>query len=95
MSGSAVGGLRGAAVRLGLDPLVYAKRIAAGKKWCWLDRAWHPKKAFGTDRHRSDGLNANCRAALNCRAKDRYASRLALDNSVRAALEEHVYDESR
>ena len=75
MSGTSVGGLRGAAVRIGEAALVYAQRIVDGDKWCWLDRAWHPRATFGQDLHRSDGLNANCRQARNRRAQRRYAAR--------------------
>jgi vancomycin permeability regulator SanA len=77
VSGSPVGGIRAAAARIGLDSLVYAQRVVDGDKWCWLHQAWHLKAAFGIDRHRSDGLHANCRQARSVLAKQRYAEKIA------------------
>jgi hypothetical protein len=82
MSGTPVGGLRSAATRILADPVVYAERIIAGQKWCWLCRDWHPRAAFGLDTHRSDGKNANCREAIGRRAKRQYAARKALAHGV-------------
>lgn len=59
--GSEAGALRTAARRLGLDPDDYARRVAAGLRWCTRCKAWHPRSEFGRDASRSDGLMRACR----------------------------------
>lgn len=61
--GSAAGVKKGAASRIGISVAEYDLRVAAGQKWCIGCRRWHPKRAFGPDRSRNDGLAARCVAA--------------------------------
>ena len=60
MSGTIIGAIRGAARRLGLSEADYREQLARGLKWCHGCRKWHQRVAFGSDRHRLDGLAAIC-----------------------------------
>ena len=52
-----------AAVRIGVDPSVYAKNIKAGMAWCSCCREFHNASEFGHNRSRKSGRNAVCRAS--------------------------------
>ena len=58
--GSATGARKVAARRIGVSLAEYNARTSAGQKWCGSCRRWHPRKAFGVDRSRSDGLTTRC-----------------------------------
>lgn len=61
--GTTDGARKGAAKRLGVAADEYRARLAAGSKWCFRCRSWHPKRDFGRDRSREDGLSASCLAS--------------------------------
>lgn len=71
MPGSATGALKTAAARTRTPD--YASRVARGEKWCIRCRAWHSRDAFGSDRHRTDGLATACRESKNAEQRMRYA----------------------
>ncbi len=52
---------RTAAARLGMGVEEWRARRAAGEKWCYRCRTWHPRAAFTTNRSKSDGLSDRCR----------------------------------
>lgn len=57
---TALGNMKIAAARIGVDLEEYEHRRAAGEKWCTACKAWHKKSAFPRDRTRSDGRRARC-----------------------------------
>lgn len=59
--GSAVGAMKAAATRLGMDVDEYAARVQV-KKWCRPCKVWRPRTAFGVDRSRGDGLSSRCKS---------------------------------
>lgn len=66
------GAVKVAAQAAGCLPDEYRRRVAAGEKWCTLDRAWHPKAEFGRDGSRPDGLAASCRQSRRDDGRRRY-----------------------
>lgn len=52
-----------AARRIGVSIEFYDMMISAGQKWCTSCKRWHPRRAFGSDASRSDGLSAKCDSA--------------------------------
>jgi hypothetical protein len=76
---AATGRRRGVLKRLarcaGVSVDVFAALCAAGEKWCWRCREWHPRSAFGADSSRYDGLDPACLASRNKSARDRYVKR--------------------
>lgn len=63
MNGLSIGGLRGAATRLGVTVEEYTAKRFAGLKWCTHCSEWHPIAAFSVERARPDGLSSKCRTA--------------------------------
>lgn len=53
----------------------FESRVAAGEKWCWFCKIWHPRTAFGSDSSRYDGLAARCKAARSMRLAETYVSK--------------------
>ena len=58
-----------AASRIGMSLADYQANRAAGLKWCFKHRQWHPREHFGASRDNPDGLRNECRAAINVRAR--------------------------
>jgi hypothetical protein len=50
----------------------YERRLAAGERWCFACREWHPADAFHVDRSRSDGLARACKESRNRGHRERY-----------------------
>lgn len=60
MAGTRNGALKAHAERLGLTLEEYKTKVASGLKWCYRCQQWRVLADFGRDRHRSDGLAAQC-----------------------------------
>lgn len=73
--GSAAGVEKTSAARVGVSVEEYRKRIDAGEKWCIGCKSWHDRAEFATDRSRTDGLTAACRAYRSQRNRDLYEPR--------------------
>lgn len=69
MTGTEIGALRTAAIRVGLSVDDYRARISAGQKWCTGCKAWHDIRAFPRDRTRGDGRRAKCLVADHGRSR--------------------------
>jgi hypothetical protein len=72
MAGTAAGVRKQAAQRIGISLDEYERRLAAGERWCFACRAWHPRDAFHVDRSRSDGLARACKESRNRSGREKY-----------------------
>lgn len=52
---------RTGAGHVGITVDEYARRVENGEKWCTRCKAWHPRRDFGSDVSRGDGLSTKCR----------------------------------
>jgi hypothetical protein len=75
MAGSAAGMMKRLAAKVGIVADEFARRCAAGEKYCWRCTALHPRSAFDVDPSRVDGLNPACRDSRNRAAKAAYVPR--------------------
>lgn len=75
--GSAIGGAKIAANKLGITLDEYTRRRASGEKWCWECRAWHPLRDFSSNSDKADGKSTNCRTAQSRYQRSRREARKA------------------
>jgi hypothetical protein len=73
--GTRLGVAKTAARRVGVSLIEYEQHVAAGEKWCYRCRAWHPVSAFGVDARRHDGLGTACRESKNRHERGLYLQR--------------------
>lgn len=70
--GSALGVAKAAATRVGLTLDEYQQKVAAGDRYCFRCKAWHPVTEFGSDASRADGLDRSCRSSKSSAARAAY-----------------------
>ena len=57
------------AAALGIPRDVYRAHVARGEKWCYRCKAWRHSTLFGARAALADGLDNECRACRNARAR--------------------------
>lgn len=72
MAGTRLGGIKAAAIRIGINFEEYKSRFNSGQKWCSGCKRWHGRQKFANDASRSDGLSATCREHHNARNRKSY-----------------------
>lgn len=65
LKGRALGGLKGAAKRMGMTFQEYTRHLDAGEAWCTACKGWHSRSAFGQHRNRPLGLSQSCLASAH------------------------------
>jgi len=65
---SRLGARKAAAIRMGIDPLLYLNMLADGNRWCSDCKDWHPREMMVRDGYRNGGRGGHCR---NVREKRR------------------------
>jgi len=87
-SGRALGAVKTAARKTGVDLDRYIERVAGGEKWCTGCGTWQARNAFVADRSRWDGVSASCLESKRGRPRgrrdpDRELARRAVAVAVR------------
>lgn len=70
--GSKAGAMKRVARLAGVTPEEYARRVDAGRKFCWRCKRWHRVEAFGLDASRGDGRDPSCQRSRRAYAKATY-----------------------
>jgi len=70
MSGTSIGALKIAAIKIGLPVAEYLALRDSGTKWCVGCKAWHNRDAFAIDQSRGDGLTPSCKQFRNSNRRE-------------------------